>query len=78
MTDTATPTTIKIQEVTRNTAAGRFTYAMYNGRVARRIAGRRGRPHYDIVASLTLNNGDKPVAKEITVDSQLGRILLSK
>lgn len=70
-------TTIKVQEVTRNTAAGRFTYAIYQGRVARRAFG-RGRPHYDIVASITLGAGDKPLTKEVAVDSQLGKILLNK
>ena len=76
MTDTKTENTIKIQEVVRNTAAGRFSYAIYKGKVARR-AFRRGRPHYDLVASITLGNGDKPVTKEVSVDSQLGRILLA-
>lgn len=69
-----TGSTIKIQEVSRNTAAGRFSYAIYKGKVARR-AFRRGRPHYDLVASITLGAGDKPLTREIHVDSQLGKLL---
>lgn len=72
-----TPTTIKIQEITRNLAAGRFAYSIYKGKVARRPA-KRGRPHYDIVAGITLGAGDKPVTKEIHSESQLGRLLLGK
>jgi len=76
MTETA-ERTIKVQEITRNTAAGRFTYAIYQGKVARRAFG-RGRPHYDLVSSITVGSGDKPVTKEIQADSQLGRMLLGK
>lgn len=71
------PSTIKIQEVSRNTAAGRFSYAIYQGKVARR-AFRRGRPHYDLVASITLGAGDKPLTREISLDSQLGKFLTAK
>lgn len=65
---------ITITEVTRNTSAGRFSYATFNGRTARR-AFRRGRPHYEIVGGITLGAGDKPVSREISTDSQLGRLL---
>lgn len=65
---------IKIQELTRNTAAGRFVYAIYKGKVARRPA-RRGRPHYDIVPNITIGSGDKPIEREISAESQLGRLL---
>lgn len=77
MSDTKTATTdernIKIQEVVRNTSAGRFSYVIYKGKVARR-AFRRGRPHYDLVAAITLGSGDKPVTRDIPVTSQLGKL----
>lgn len=73
MSDTNTGSTIKVQEVTRNTAAGRFSYVIYKGKVARR-AFRRGRPHYDLVATFNLGSGDKALTKEVAVDSQLGRL----
>lgn len=76
-TMTTEPTTIKIQEVSRNTGAGRFSYAIYQGKVARR-AFRRGRPHYDLVSSITLGTGDKPVTREIAIDSQLGKFLTAE
>jgi hypothetical protein len=65
---------ITVTEVTRNTAAGRFSYAVFNGRVARR-AFRRGRPHYEIVSSITIGSGDKPTTREISTDTQLGKLL---
>lgn len=69
--------TIEIQEVTRKLAAGRFTYATYNGRTFRRAA-KRGRPHYEAVAALNLGNGDKPAKKTINVSSQLAKLFLAK
>lgn len=69
--------TVKIQEVVRNTAAGRFSYSIYKGKVARR-AFRRGRPHYDLVGSFNLGSGDKSLTREIPVESQLGRLLVGK
>jgi predicted Zn-dependent protease len=65
---------ITITEVTRNTSAGRFSYATFNGRTARR-AFRRGRPHYELVAGITIGSGDKPTTREISSDSQLGKLL---
>lgn len=65
---------ITVQEVTRNTAAGRFSYVMFQGRVVRRKA-QRGRPHYDVVAGITLNENEKVVEREIALESQLGRAL---
>lgn len=66
--------TIQVSEVTRRTSGGQFVYAIYQGKVARRPV-RRGRPHYDLVAGITLGSGDKPVTREIAIDSQLGRFL---
>lgn len=69
-------TTLKIQELSRNTSAGQFTYAIYKNKVARRPH-RRGRPHYEFVGSINITAADKVVNKEISVDSQLGQFLLS-
>lgn len=66
---------IKIQEVVRNTSAGRFSYSMYKGKIARRKY-RRGRPHYDPITELNLTDADKVVQKEIPVESQLAKFLL--
>lgn len=66
---------IKIQEITRKLAAGRFAYAMYEGKVARRAA-KRGRPHYELVSQLNITPADKVVTREISATSQLGRLLL--
>jgi hypothetical protein len=67
--------TITVNEITRKTSAGRFAYAMYNGKVVRR-ASKRGRPHYDVVAGISLTSAEKPTSRDIPVTSQLARMLL--
>jgi len=69
--------TIRVTEVTRNTAGGRFTYAIYQGRTLRRPL-RKGRPSYEIVHPIVLTNGDRQKIHEVNVNSQLGRALLAE
>lgn len=71
-----TAETITVLEITRKNGAGRFTYAMYNGRTLRRAA-KRGRPHYDTVGTLQLTTNEKPKSRDVNVNSQLGRLLLA-
>lgn len=67
--------TISVAEITRKTAAGRFTYAMFKGKVVRR-ASKRGRPHYDVVGGIQLTSNETPKQRDVNVNSQLGRLLL--
>jgi hypothetical protein len=66
---------IKIQEFTRNTAGGRFTYAVYKGRIVRRAYG-RGRPHYETVTGLKITEADKVIPREVNVTSQVAKALI--
>jgi hypothetical protein len=69
--------TIRVTEFTRTERQGRFVYALYEGRCVRREAC-RGRPRYLVIGGLKLTDSDRTRTRDVGVNSQLGRILLSK
>lgn len=70
---------ITIEELTRNTPSGRYTYAMYRGRVARRVF-RRGRPSYEVLdpGAISLRQTDNITTRVVNVRSQVARALMAE
>lgn len=67
---------IKIVEFNRNTTGGKYTYAMYRGKIVRRAYG-RGRPHYEAVSGLKVTEHDRQKVRKVNVNSQVARVLLA-